>query len=229
MAKICINCGKKISFFDDPIEINDNDCLCSICSFKICNVYYNTVYAERIEEFASNASKLLDKAEAKYNNNTLLTLQNKICDTYVEKFENVETLSEHIKLHTLINNITKKRKIEAENQKQLESESKRQAEEKRLKLQKANDDFLKKNGHTGYYEYMVVNVFDSDDGSCDINNLTTKLNELGRQGWHLKCSYANEMGKNSSSAGVGGFSAGTNVTIEQNILIFERFLKFSEE
>ena len=148
----------------------------------------------------------------------MLLFEEKMLDLYLENYEDLNAL---IGYPMLLNRLQEHYHRKLYNI--------REKENTRIQNQKDNDAFLKRNGHTGYYEYMVINVFDSNDGSCNINTLTTKLNELGRQGWHLKCSYANEMGKNSSSAGVGSFSAGTNATIEQNILIFERFIKFPEE
>lgn len=52
--------------------------------------------------------------------------------------------------------------------------------------------------------------------------MAEQLNKLGREGWHLKCAYTNELGHNTTP----GFSGSTNATIDQNILIFERFIKF---
>lgn len=88
------------------------------------------------------------------------------------------------------------------------------------------DAFLLENGHTGYYEYKAINLIDETSGSVNIDWLNERLNALGRQGWHLRCAYANEIGRNESSAGMGGFSTGTNATIDQSVLIFERFIRF---
>ena len=38
--------------------------------------------------------------------------------------------------------------------------------------------------------------------------------------------YANELGHNSTSGGFGGFSIGANSTVDQHILILERFVRF---
>ena len=218
MAKICINCGKKISFLDDPLEIYEGNTLCSACSMNLYTIYENLLKAKNIDDFGSNATKILESISSGYSANTVLLFKEKMLNLYLENYEDLNALMGY---PMLLNRLQEHYHRKLYNI--------REEENTRIQNQKDNDAFLKRNGHTGYYEYMVINVFDSNDGSCDINTLTTKLNELGRQGWHLKCSYANEMGKNSSSAGVGGFSAGTNATIEQNILIFERFLKFSEE
>ena len=86
------------------------------------------------------------------------------------------------------------------------------------------DAFLKENGHQGFYEYKVISLCDDNGGSIDVHELAELLNKLGREGWHLKCAYTNELGHNSNSGGIGGFSTGTNATIDQNVLILERFM-----
>jgi hypothetical protein len=41
----------------------------------------------------------------------------------------------------------------------------------------------------------------------------------------LVTAYSNELGKNALSGGVGGALLGVNSTVDENILIFERFVK----
>ena len=101
-----------------------------------------------------------------------------------------------------------------------------QTKESKKREQEDRDAFLKENGHEGYYEYKVISLSDNQYGERNVGELSSMLNSLGRDGWHLKCAYSNEMGHNSTSGGIGGFSTGTNATIDQNILIFERFIKF---
>ena len=98
-------------------------------------------------------------------------------------------------------------------------------EEERKRQEQANTDaFLKANGHEGFYEYQVLSISDSNSGSVDIYDLAERLNALGRDGWRLVSSYANELGHNTTPG--TAFTAGSNATIDQNILIFERFIKF---
>ena len=99
----------------------------------------------------------------------------------------------------------------------------RQNEEKRhaVAIEK-----LKENGAEGYCQYKVISLVDENGGYIDAKQLTANLNALGIEGWHLVAAYTNEIGHNSSSSGFGGYSSGTNATVDQNILIFERFVKF---
>ena len=82
----------------------------------------------------------------------------------------------------------------------------------------------------GYDDVDIeINVPDDDNaGGIYSSTIESTLNQLGLDGWHLRCAYTNELGKNSNSGGYGGFSTGTNSTIDQNILIFERFVRINK-
>ena len=82
---------------------------------------------------------------------------------------------------------------------------------------------LKSNGAEGYWQYKVLSLVDKDGGYLDATQLTDNLNALGIEGWHLVAAYSNELGHNTNPS---AFGASTNATIDQNILIFERFVKF---
>ena len=90
---------------------------------------------------------------------------------------------------------------------------------------------LKNKGFDGYYEYKVISLsdvgglFNSNSGKVDIATMTVILNDLGIEGWHLVTAYSNELGKNALSGGAGGALLGVNSTVDENILIFERFVK----
>ena len=97
-------------------------------------------------------------------------------------------------------------------------ELKRRAEEER----KAADAI---SNAGGYWEYKAISLVDGDSGYILPDQLERNINELGRQGWRLRCAYSNEIGRTSQSSGAYGMTSGTNATIDQNILIFERFVK----
>ena len=117
-------------------------------------------------------------------------------------------------------------KQERVRQKEEELERKRKEEQYHLRL-----DSLKARNIDGYYEYKVISLqdmgglFKSNSGKVDIEAMTQTLNELGIDGWHLVTAYSNELGKNALSGGVGGALLGVNSTVDENILIFERFVK----
>ena len=91
---------------------------------------------------------------------------------------------------------------------------------------------LKKMGAEGYYQYKVISLLDigglfrSNSGRVNTETMMLKLNELGMEGWHLVTAYSNELGKNALSGGAGGVLLGVNSTVDENILIFERFVRF---
>ena len=126
-----------------------------------------------------------------------------------------------------------KKKEERDRQEKLryeheEFERKQREEQYHLRLSK-----LKEQNHDGYYEYKVVSLLDngglfkSNSGRVNVVEMTQALNELGLDGWHLVTAYSNELGKNALSGGAGGALLGINSTVDENILIFERFVKIT--
>ena len=91
---------------------------------------------------------------------------------------------------------------------------------------------LKKMGAEGYYQYKVISLLDisglfkNNSGRVNTEAMMQTLNELGMEGWHLVTAYSNELGKNALSGGAGGVLLGVNSTVDENILIFQRFVKF---
>ena len=109
-------------------------------------------------------------------------------------------------------------KRQVEEKKRLDAEvAKQRAEQEKFRARMAH---LKSLGKDGYYEYKVINILDKK-GMVDTQRLTNELNNLGLDGWQLKCAYTNELGKDSLV--IAGF--GINSTADQNVLIFERFVK----
>lgn len=84
---------------------------------------------------------------------------------------------------------------------------------------------LKSKGYEGYYEYTTLSLVDNDGGGLTTTQVTQLLNDYALYGWRLVSAYANELGHNSTSGGFGGFSTGTNSTVDQHILILERFIR----
>lgn len=71
-------------------------------------------------------------------------------------------------------------------------------------------------------QYAVEQIYDGRNGSVDTKQLSSVLNKYAANGWRLKSSFVNELGSNSTQARVGSFSSGTNSTIDQIVLIFEK-------
>lgn len=120
---------------------------------------------------------------------------------------------------------TEEQRLEKERQRQVADAMRLAQEQARQKAEQekyqARINHLKATGRDGYYEYKVISLVDKK-GAVDTERLMAELNDLGLDGWRLQCAYTNEMGKDALS--IAGF--GINATADQNILIFERFVKF---
>lgn len=79
------------------------------------------------------------------------------------------------------------------------------------------------------YEYEIESITDSATGYINKGELKELLTRYARKGWRLKFALTNELGINKSSVGYGGFAAGTNATIDETLLIFERKVRTSSE
>ncbi len=219
MAKDCFFCGAKLSFFNSVDY--DGFSLCYECN----DIYNYMSYARTPEDLLKTKTKLLNLAGN--NQAAIEVISNRFIITAERFGMNDETIEEY---HA--RKEAERQKEEEEVRRQEEKlrreaeERRREKEERQRREQESLDNFLKENGHEGYYEYKVLSLRDESSGCIDINSIYIQLNELGRQGWHLRCAFTNEIGKESSSAGIGGFSTGTNASIDQNILILERFIKF---
>ena len=75
----------------------------------------------------------------------------------------------------------------------------------------------------GYYEYEVIALQD-EDGRVNIPKLKDYLNNMGKNGWRVKCVTTNELGRESKSLGIGGFGGAVNSTVDETIIILERFV-----
>lgn len=76
------------------------------------------------------------------------------------------------------------------------------------------------------YEYCVEKIYDKSTGGTDERLLEDMLNAYAKNGWRVKNMFTNELGVNRSSTSMsyGGFgtSSGTNATIDEVVIIFER-------
>lgn len=74
------------------------------------------------------------------------------------------------------------------------------------------------------YEYTTARIIDNADGSTNQMQLQSVLMEYANAGWKLHSVITNEIGKNVSSVSIGRFTGGTNATMDEVILIFERMM-----
>lgn len=116
----------------------------------------------------------------------------------------------------------KKEELKAEAEQRAEKERKAQQQKEAFENRVKS---LKEKGYEGYYEYTTLSLVDNDGGGLTVAQVTGLLNDYALDGWKLVSAYANELGHNSTSGGFGGFSNGINSTVDQHILIMERFVR----
>jgi hypothetical protein len=207
MAKNCFLCDKQMGFFDSSY-VAANDTVCEDCYYKykkVFNLAGDDEFEKELEEFKKMFA----------NSENLDSAVQHLCKVHDAKYE--ETAEERQKL---------KEQKEKEEQERAEAKAAYEREQERL-LQKKNEKIekLREQGLDGYYEYKVLNLNDDSSGGADCYRIQYWLDELGLDGWHLRCAYTNELGKNTTP----GLLSTTNSTIDQNILIFERFVKILRE
>lgn len=124
-----------------------------------------------------------------------------------------------------------KRQAEYDRQEQTRQQQEELARKQKEAQYHLRIENLKAKNIDRYYEYKVVKLsdmvglFKSNSGQVDTVAMSQILNELGIDGWHLVAAYSNERGKNALTTGVGCVALGLNSTVDDNILIFERFVK----
>lgn len=124
------------------------------------------------------------------------------------------------------------RERELEEQKILEEQLKKEEEEKLkefLRLQHEKEEQAKKEKlefvqKLPLYEYATEVISDTRSGGMNILALNSVLQKYAKEGWRLHTAISNELGKNSTTVGFGGISAGVNATMDQTVLIFERMI-----
>lgn len=116
-------------------------------------------------------------------------------------------------------------KIEAEKQKMLEEVLAKKIE---LAQKRAENDRIALILND-IYEYDVVNVFDNSSGDVNVYSISKTLEEHAEKGWRLVSTFTNEIGHTSSYSSISGMGSGTNATIDQVILVFERRIAKAKE
>ena len=114
-----------------------------------------------------------------------------------------------------------KRKEEAE-RRTIEQRQRNKEQEEQRRFQQEKVENRAKNA---IYEYTVVTLSDNSDGGFNVAGYTEILRKYSEEGWRLKTVFTNEIGRKTSSTSAGGFAIGTNSTIDQTIITFERCVR----
>ena len=99
---------------------------------------------------------------------------------------------------------------DAENKKKLAKQ------EEAIRIENYKQNFANSFGE--YYEYDVVTIVNTYDGSVNKDSIKKILNDYASKGWKLHTVYSNELDKNAVSL----LGIKINETASEDVLIFER-------
>lgn len=170
-----------------------------------------------------------------YLNDKLIDIEDETARSRVEEIINqyVESIPDFMEAKK----IAEEKKAEAQQFAEKAEKIRKEQEEKERKakeliIQRQRElEHIKKLtiANNALYEYDVVTLVDDSSGALNVNKLQLVLTRYSLEGWRLVHAFTNEIGKQSSSYGAYGYSSGTNATIDQTILIFERKIRREED
>jgi len=228
MSIVCVICQKKQSGWIQDYPLSEDHKYLRICSncFEKLNTIINNDSPENVDAAKDYFNKIFLSVnvwdEAKTVVNEAIASQENAQDREAKEKEREKKEIE------VAQQLEKKRQDDLERIRIIDEERLRREREEQHRVQL---DRLKSQGIDGYYEYKVVSfsdisgLFSKDSGRVNTIAMTEALNLLGMDGWHLVTAYSNELGKNAFSGGVGSAILGVNSTVDENILIFERFVR----
>ena len=232
MAKSCIACGKNIGLLTVRIPLlgNDDLVICSDCFDKMPPVL-NDLYQKRI--FPTKSELLTIKNEviqqlriSNYNQDTI-NVVTKYLDDKIEKAKDPENKEDGKllkKCPVCKKNVNYDSEICSDCGFAFNVVAAMEYKEI-AKIYNARLEQIKKNP---YYEYDYVVVPNLSDGSTNKERIEEVINNHAMQGWRLITMYSNELGKNSMGVAVGGVGGGTNTTMCEDVMVFERCIKAGE-
>lgn len=89
------------------------------------------------------------------------------------------------------------------------------------KIAKIYNERLEQYKRNPFYEYDYIVVPNNSDGSTNKEYIKEIIYNHAMHGWRLITMYSNEIGKNAVALG----GIGSNVTMCEDILVFERCIK----
>ena len=119
--------------------------------------------------------------------------------------------------------------VEEQKQKELrefERERKELQELHEMKASKIKE--LKKSGYDSYFEYMYLTAFD-DSSRPSIDRMIEKMNMLALEGWRLKATFVNDLGRKTAQPGIGGALSVPSGPAEKTVFILEREIKIASD
>lgn len=232
MAKNCINCGKNIGLLGVriPLLVNDDLIICSDCFNKMPSIinelYQKKSYPTKTELLKIKNEVIQQLRTSSYNQDTV-NVVTKFLDDKITRAKDTEN-SEHGKLLKKCPVCKKNVNYDAE----ICSDCGFAFNvvdvieyQEIAKVYNARLDQIKKNP---YYEYDYVVVPNLSNGSTNKKQIEEMISDHAMKGWRLVTMYSNEIGKNSMGVSVSGIGGGTNTTMCEDVMVFERCIKAGE-
>ena len=228
MAKNCITCGKSIGLLTVRIPLLDNEniVICMDCFEKmpaaLLDLYHKRILPNRSDLINIKDAVLNEMTLNGYNNDTKNVIScyfdNKISKAKDEDNDNDNSLIQKTcpicqrKVAYEQNNCMTCGYIFKDNNDLKLSEKEIAEIYNERHIQYKNNPF---------YEYDLIVIPNNKDGSTDTNQVVQSIRDHAHQGWRLITMFSNEIGKNALA--IGGI--GTNTTMCEDVLLFERCIK----
>lgn len=229
MAKQCISCGKNIGLLTVRIPLlgNEDLVICAECFEKMPSIlddlYQKRIYPTKTELLTIKDEVIQQLKTLNYNQDTINVIT-KFLDDKIAKAKDPEN-SERGKLlkkcPVCKKNVNYDTEICSDCGFAFNVIDTVEFQEI-AKIYNARLEQIKKNP---YYEYDYVVVPNLSDGSTNKERIEEIVSNHAMQGWRLITMYSNELGKNSMGVAVGGVGGGTNTTMCEDVMVFERCIK----
>ena len=228
MARSCIACGKNIGLLGVRIPLlgDDDLSICSDCFDKMPSIlnelYQKRIYPTKIELLAIKEDVIRQLEVDNYNQDTL-SIVAKFLDDKIEKAREAESNEDGalIKMCPVCNKRSNYAvSICPDCNYNFNIDTKLNQNEVAQIYNDRVEQYIK----NPFYEYDFIVVPNNSDGTANKEQINKVLISHATQGWRLVTMYSNMIGKNEIKiAGVG-----TNVTICEDVMVFERRIKAGE-
>lgn len=228
MVKQCISCGKNIGLLTVRIQLlgNEDLVICSDCFEKMSPVL-NDLYQKHIHptkaELLTIKEEVIQQLKISNYNRDTINVVTKFLDEKIARAKNTEN-SENGKLLKKCPVCKKNVYYDAEICSGCGFAFTAVSVIEYNEIAKIYNERLEQYKKNPFYEYDYIVVPNKSDGSTNKETIEDIIESHAIQGWRLVTMYSNEIGKNTIAiGGVGG-----NVTICEDILVFERCIKEKE-
>lgn len=228
MAKNCISCGKNMGLLTVRIPLlgNEDLAICADCFDKMPSIlddlYQKRIYPTKSELLTIKGEVIQQLKASNYNQDTI-NVVTKFLDDKIVKAKDPEN-RENGKLLKKCPVCRKNVNYDTEICSDCGFAFNVAAVMEPNVIAKIYNERLEQYKRNPFYEYDFFTVPNLSDGSTNKEAIKSIIESHAMQGWRLVTMYSNEIGKNAIAiGGVGG-----NVTMCEDILVFERCIKEKE-